>query len=366
VLGAPALLLLLLVALAAMVARRVLRPLARLQSAVTAMQGGDLSVRCGSTAADELGDAARAVDVMALTLQKRDAALRESEGRLRLVMDNVPALIGYVDRQRRYALVNQSYLTWHGRPEHEVVGAAMTDFYDPAVSAQLAPQLDRAFAGERVHFELDIERRGQRYALAVTFVPQTDEFGEVHGVYTMKADVSELKRAERQLRAAFEENARLRDELERERDYLREEVQISMNYGRIIGESPALKQMLARLEAVAQTSASVLIEGESGVGKELVAHVIHARSPRAKGPLVKVNCASIPHELFESEFFGHVKGAFTGAVRDRVGRFELADGGTFFSMRVPRSDDVAGQALAGAASPRPPRSGPAGHVQLGL
>jgi transcriptional regulator with GAF, ATPase, and Fis domain len=111
-------------------------------------------------------------------------------------------------------------------------------------------------------------------------------------------------------------------------------VQISMNYGRIIGESPALKQMLARLEAVAQTSASVLIEGESGVGKELVAHVIHARSPRSAGPLVKVNCASIPHELFESEFFGHVKGAFTGAHRDRVGRFQLADGGTIFLDEV--------------------------------
>jgi transcriptional regulator with GAF, ATPase, and Fis domain len=92
--------------------------------------------------------------------------------------------------------------------------------------------------------------------------------------------------------------------------------------------------MLARLEAVAQTSASVLIQGESGVGKELVAHVIHARSPRSKGPLVKVNCASIPHELFESEFFGHVKGAFTGAHRDRVGRFQLADGGTIFLDEV--------------------------------
>ena len=107
-----------------------------------------------------------------------------------------------------------------------------------------------------------------------------------------------------------------------------------MNFGRIIGESPALKKMLARLEAVAQTSASVLIQGESGVGKELVAHVIHARSPRSKGPLVKVNCASIPHELFESEFFGHVKGAFTGAHRDRVGRFQLADGGTIFLDEV--------------------------------
>jgi transcriptional regulator with GAF, ATPase, and Fis domain len=107
-----------------------------------------------------------------------------------------------------------------------------------------------------------------------------------------------------------------------------------MNFGRIIGESPALQKMLARLEAVAQTSASVLIQGESGVGKELVAHVIHARSPRSQGPLVKVNCASIPHELFESEFFGHVKGAFTGAHRDRVGRFQLADGGTIFLDEV--------------------------------
>src|SRR5690606_2372745 len=107
-----------------------------------------------------------------------------------------------------------------------------------------------------------------------------------------------------------------------------------LNFGRIIGESAALKKMLARLEAVAQTSASVLIHGESGVGKELVAHVIHTRSPRADGPLVKVNCASIPHELFESEFFGHVKGAFTGAHRDRVGRFQLADGGTIFLDEV--------------------------------
>jgi transcriptional regulator with GAF, ATPase, and Fis domain len=92
--------------------------------------------------------------------------------------------------------------------------------------------------------------------------------------------------------------------------------------------------MLRRVEAVAETPANVLLMGESGVGKELVAHAIHARSPRSEGPLVKVNCASIPKELFESEFFGHVKGAFTGAHRDRVGRFQLADGGTIFLDEV--------------------------------
>jgi len=88
--------------------------------------------------------------------------------------------------------------------------------------------------------------------------------------------------------------------------------------------------MMAQIEAVSETPASVLILGESGVGKELVARAIHAKSPREDGPLVKVNCASIPKDLFESEFFGHVKGAFTGAHRDRVGRFQLADGGTIF------------------------------------
>ena len=92
--------------------------------------------------------------------------------------------------------------------------------------------------------------------------------------------------------------------------------------------------MLKRVEAVANTPATVLLHGESGVGKELVAHAIHARSPRAEGPLVKVNCASIPKDLFESEFFGHIKGAFTGAVSDRIGRFELADGGTLFLDEV--------------------------------
>jgi transcriptional regulator with GAF, ATPase, and Fis domain len=103
-----------------------------------------------------------------------------------------------------------------------------------------------------------------------------------------------------------------------------------MNFGRIVGTSPALRRMLNQVEAVAETPANVLVQGESGVGKELVAHALHLRSPRAAGPLVKVNCASIPKELFESEFFGHVKGAFTGAHRDRLGRFQLADGGTLF------------------------------------
>ncbi len=111
-------------------------------------------------------------------------------------------------------------------------------------------------------------------------------------------------------------------------------MKIERHFGEIIGNSPAVKQTLKRVEAVAPTPAIVLIVGESGVGKELIARAIHRQSARSERPLIKVNCASIPEELFESEFFGHVKGSFTGAHRDREGRFELADGGTLFLDEV--------------------------------
>ena len=133
---------------------------------------------------------------------------------------------------------------------------------------------------------------------------------------------------------AFEQVESLRHELELERDYLRHEIQETGFFGEILGRSPALSRVLREVEMVATTDAGVLILGESGCGKELIARAIHQRSPRAKKPLVKVNCGSIPRELFESEFFGHARGSFTGAIRDRVGRFQLADGGTLFLDEV--------------------------------
>ena len=248
-----------------------------------------------------------------------------------------PAMLHTVDSHGRIIHVSDRWLQTLGFRREDVLGRLITDFMGPETRLTLSGgKLEDVIA----HGELENEPRtyvaktGEILEVVVSATADRDQSGAVIALLVAATNVTERNRAERQLRAAFEENARLRAELERERDYLREEVQVSMNYGRIIGESPVLKKMLARIEAVAQTSASVLIQGESGVGKELVAHVIHARSPRSQGPLVKVNCASIPHELFESEFFGHVRGAFTGAVRDRVGRFELADGGTIFLDEV--------------------------------
>ena len=248
-----------------------------------------------------------------------------------------PAMLHTVDKHGRITNVSDRWLESLGYRREEVLGRVITEFMGKELQATLGSgRLESVIAAGELEDEprTYVAKSGEILEVEVSATGDRDPSGAVAALLVASKDVTARNRAERQLRAAFEENARLREELERERDYLREEVQVSMNYGRIIGESPALKQMLARLEAVAQTSASVLIEGESGVGKELVAHVIHARSPRAKGPLVKVNCASIPHELFESEFFGHVKGSFTGAHRDRVGRFQLADGGTIFLDEV--------------------------------
>ena len=129
---------------------------------------------------------------------------------------------------------------------------------------------------------------------------------------------------------AFNEIQRLRERLALENDRLREEIRETRSFGDIIGESPALIRVHDQVELVAPTETRVLLLGESGTGKELVAREIHRRGARKDQPMVRVNCASIPSSLYESEFFGHVRGAFTGAVADRAGRFELADGGTLF------------------------------------
>ena len=144
----------------------------------------------------------------------------------------------------------------------------------------------------------------------------------------------ERKRTEGALRKALAEVERLKNRLEQENLYLQEEIETKHNFGEILGESAAVKSLLKTIQTVAPTDVNVVITGETGTGKELVARALHNLSTRKHKTLIKVNCASVPQDLFESEFFGHVKGAFTGALRNRVGRFELADKGTLFLDEV--------------------------------
>jgi len=158
--------------------------------------------------------------------------------------------------------------------------------------------------------------------------------GKPEGAVVIFKDISERRRIERQREEAYAEIKSLKEQLEQERDYLRDEIDLTVNFGEIVGQSLALKRTLEKVEAVADTTANVLVLGESGVGKEMITRAIHSNSGRSDKSMIKVNCASIPKELFESEFFGHVRGAFTGAHKDRVGRLQLANGGTLFLDEV--------------------------------
>ncbi|MCH7777826.1 MAG: sigma 54-interacting transcriptional regulator, partial [Gemmatimonadetes bacterium] len=182
--------------------------------------------------------------------------------------------------------------------------------------------------------EVWTDKQGRNRNYVRTFSPVLDAAGNVTHVLAYGQEITDLKTAEDELRRALAEVETLKDRLQAENLYLQEEIKTHHNFAEIVGRSIAIQNVLEAVETVAPTEANVVITGETGTGKELVARAVHALSPRKDKPLIKVNCASIPRELFESEFFGHVRGAFTGAIRDRVGRFQLADGGTLFLDEV--------------------------------
>ncbi|WP_282339226.1 sigma 54-interacting transcriptional regulator [Pseudomonas sp. PS02288] len=172
-------------------------------------------------------------------------------------------------------------------------------------------------------------RDGSMFPVEFTSTPVIAD-GRIVGSVVVFRDITERRSTEAQLHTALTELQELKQRLEQQNAYLQEEIHIEHNYREIVGQSEPILKIVKQIDVVAPTDASVLIHGESGTGKELIARAIHQASRRAQNPLIRVNCAAIPAELFESEFFGHVRGAFTGALRDRVGRFELADGGTLF------------------------------------
>lgn len=176
-------------------------------------------------------------------------------------------------------------------------------------------------------------KNGTAFPVEYTSTPIQDH-GRLVGAVVVFRDISERKQTEKELHAAYHEVEELKHRLELENAYLLEEIRAEHNYKEIIGNSTAIQRLVHQIKLVAPTNANVLITGESGTGKELIARAIHESSERHARPLIRVNCAAIPHDLFESEFFGHIKGAFTGAITDRVGRFELADGGTLFLDEV--------------------------------
>ncbi len=260
----------------------------------------------------------------------------------RRLFNNIPAEIGVFDPEGRFLFNTPS-----GIPDPEmrewVLGKTHHDYcrkrnYPMTIADKRQGVIEDCVTGkEAITFEevwTDKQGRGRHRNYVRTFSPVLDAVGNVTHVLAYGQEITDLKTAEDERRRALAEVETLKDRLQAENLYLQEEIKTHHNFAEIVGRSIAIQNVLEAVETVAPTEANVVITGETGTGKELVARAVHALSPRKNKPLIKVNCASIPRELFESEFFGHVRGAFTGAIRDRVGRFQLADGGTLFLDEV--------------------------------
>jgi len=258
-----------------------------------------------------------------------------------LILDAAGDGIYGIDKKGRVTFGNDAATAILGWRTEEIIGKRAHDVHhhshaDGSTYPRDECPIYAATVDGLVHTEQDEvfwHTSGQPVPVEYTSTPIMRD-GKIDGAVVVFRDISARKALEQERAEAYAEIQTLKEQLERERDYLRDELDVTINFGEIVGESAALKRALAQIEAVAATPATVLVLGESGVGKEMIARAIHCNSDRSAKALVKVNCASIPKDLFESEFFGHVRGAFTGAHADRVGRMQLADGGTLFLDEV--------------------------------
>jgi PAS domain S-box-containing protein len=258
---------------------------------------------------------------------RAEQAARQQDVKLRRLVESTLDGIIELDRGLTVSGANRSASAIFA-PGERLEGRRITDLLQPdsaSVLQRTAAELasaDSRRSSTWIAGGLQGRRRGgQTFAAEATL--SRIELGDETYFSLVLRDVQERLEAERRIRA-------LTDEAE----YLRRELRSLRQGDRIIGDSPALRQLLDQVGQVAGTDATVLIQGETGTGKELVARMVHAASRRSKRPLVRVNCAAVPATLMESEFFGHEKGAFTGATQRRRGRFELADGGTLFLDEV--------------------------------
>jgi PAS domain S-box-containing protein len=244
--------------------------------------------------------------------------IAKSEAELRTIIDAIPQLIIAIATDGNFLSANQAVLEYTGLTKEEVASGSFREVFHPEDSERLRDERGASLSrGVPFEYERRVRRRDGQYRwLLVQYNPLRNEGGEIIRWYATGTDIDDRKQAEERTQ---QENIALREQID----------QVFM-FEEIVGSSPALKTVISNIVKVAPTDSTVLITGETGTGKELVARAIHKSSQRAGQPFITVNCASIPSSLIASELFGHEKGAFTGALQRRQGRFELANSGTIF------------------------------------
>lgn len=265
----------------------------------------------------EIFAARAAAELLRMRMERQ---IRESEQRFRDLFEEAPIAYVFEDTNTRFVHANRAAMNLLGLKPEEVAGTVGMSLVAPDQTVQA--RINDAFADiqrgkERGLPELELRRKDDGKPIWVQFWSRPEPDGK--HTRTMIIDITDRVLAEREKARLHQENL-----------YLQEEIKASSNFEEIIGRSTSLTAVLDQVRAVGPTEASVLIQGETGTGKELIARAIHSISRRRDKPLIKVNCAALPAGLVESELFGHEKGAFTGAISRRIGRFELADGGTIF------------------------------------
>jgi formate hydrogenlyase transcriptional activator len=261
-----------------------------------------------------------------------EESLRQSEARFRNMADTTPVMLWVADTDKRCTYLNKSWLEFTGRTMEEELDNGWLENVHPD-DGEYCFKTFTAAVDRREAFNMEYRLRRADGIYRWVFDSGTPRFssqGEFVGFIGSCMDISDRKESEEELRRAHAELNQLKNQLEAENIYLQQELQLDQTFGEIVGQSDAIKYVLSKITQVSPTDATVLISGETGTGKELVARAIHAGGARKDRPLIRVNCAALSASLIESELFGHEKGAFTGAAARNLGRFELADRGTIF------------------------------------
>ncbi len=261
--------------------------------------------------------------------------LQESKEYYKSLHDNISDLIFILDvtddKRFKFAGFNPAEEKVIGLKNEDVKGKYVDDIFPNEITDRIFKHY-RKCVDEKImiDYEENIKLSDELKHFYTRLIPLKNDKDNVSRIIGVTQDITKRKKDEKKIKEALEEVQRLKDQLQDENVYLQQEIKLSNNFDEIVTQSPKLNKVLKQVEQVSSTDATVLILGETGTGKELIARAIHNISNRGKRPLVKVNCAALHAELIESELFGHEKGAFTGAFEKKIGRFELADGGTIF------------------------------------
>ena len=270
--------------------------------------------------------------INALDRSQAQEALMTSEQRFRQFFKTTPDYCYILSPQGTVLNINNAALQVLGCQREELVGKPAESIFSPESRTKIKDFISKLNKSGSIRNEemVIITRNGEKREVILNAGILRDQNGTIMCSTVVQTDITDLKRSENDLREAYVRIKQLKDQLEAENLYLKKEMELSGEFKGIIGESNVMKSVLHKVKQVAPTDSLVLITGETGTGKELIAQAIHQHSRRKDRVMVKINCASLPTGLVESELFGREKGAYTGALTRQMGRFELADGSTIF------------------------------------